>query len=161
MVRWIAFASAVLVTACDITGGVSHDEVARATSPDGLIDAVLVETNGGATTSFGYEIHVVPSGGGPSASSEAAFLYGAVRSPQAYGANLRWAAPTSLAVEYLSARSAELKRPPAIVAGREIVVHLVDGVSDPSAPPGGMLYNLRGRSYDSQSATSGARRPSR
>ena len=34
----------------------------------------------------------------------------------------RWAAPTSLAIEYLSARSAALKQPSAFVAGREIVV---------------------------------------
>ena len=150
MVRWIAFASAVLVTACDITGGASHDEVARAKSPDGLVDAVLVETNAGATTSFGYEIHIVPSGGSPSASSEIAFLYGAVRSQEAYGANLRWGSPTSLAIEYLSARSAELKQPSVSVAEHEIIVQLVDGVSDPNAPPGGMLYNLQGRPHDPQ-----------
>ena len=46
MIRWGAFA-VLLVIGCDITGGVSRDEVARATSSDGLIDAVLVETNGG------------------------------------------------------------------------------------------------------------------
>jgi hypothetical protein len=32
--------------------GASKDEVARVSSPNGQIDAVLVETNGGATTSF-------------------------------------------------------------------------------------------------------------
>jgi hypothetical protein len=30
----------------------SADEVARVTSPNGLVDAVLTESNGGATTSF-------------------------------------------------------------------------------------------------------------
>jgi hypothetical protein len=141
MIRWMAMASALFLTAC-----VSHDEVARVTSPDGGVDAVLVETNGGATTSFGYEIHVVPRGNSPRSSSEAAFLYGAIRNEQAYGVNLRWTSPTSLAIEYLSAHSATL--PSASVAPREIAVQLVDGVSDPTAPPGGMLYNRQGRPHD-------------
>lgn len=120
------------------------------TSPDGAIDAVLVERNGGATTSFGYEIHLVPIGGNPSANTETAFLYAAARSEQAYGANLRWASPESLTVEYLSARSVVLKQSQISVAGRAIIVQLVSGVSDPNAPPGGMLYNLQGRPHDQQ-----------
>jgi hypothetical protein len=36
----------------------TFDEVARATNPSGKVDAVLVERNGGATTSFGYNIYV-------------------------------------------------------------------------------------------------------
>ena len=35
-------------------GLVSRDEVARVASPYGGVEAVLIETNGGATTSFGY-----------------------------------------------------------------------------------------------------------
>jgi hypothetical protein len=37
-------------------GLVSRDEVARVISPDGRLEAILIETNGGATTAFGYEI---------------------------------------------------------------------------------------------------------
>jgi hypothetical protein len=37
-----------------LAGEPSKDEVARNTSPTGKVDAVLLETNGGATTSFGY-----------------------------------------------------------------------------------------------------------
>ena len=145
MIRWIATAGALCITACDI---VSHDEVARVTSPDGNSDAVLIETNGGATTSFGYEIHVVPRGDDPRFKWETAFLYGAFRNPHAYGVNLRWESPTSLAIEYLSAKTATLKQASVSVGGREIVVQLVDGIADPNAPPGGMLYNLQGRPYD-------------
>ncbi|MBL8397465.1 MAG: hypothetical protein JNL84_04855 [Candidatus Accumulibacter sp.] len=39
-----------------LIGEPSKDEVARVVSPSGNIDAVLFETNGGATTSFGYEV---------------------------------------------------------------------------------------------------------
>lgn len=148
MVRVITIASLVLATACVLTGDVGRDEVARATSPDGLIDAVLVETNGGATTAFGYEVHIVPRGAEPSETSQAAFLYAAARGEGAGGANLRWSTPTSLSIEYLSARSVELMKPSAVVDDHAITVELVAGISDPNAPPGGMLYNLLGRPHD-------------
>ena len=45
----------LLLSACGIA---SEDEVARVTSPDGRVEAVLIETNGGATTSFGYKVLV-------------------------------------------------------------------------------------------------------
>src|SRR5258705_13961034 len=40
----------------------SQDEVSRVPSPDGRVEAVLIETNGGATTSFGYRILVETKG---------------------------------------------------------------------------------------------------
>jgi hypothetical protein len=48
-----------------------------------------------------------------------------------------------LAVEYRSAAILRLE-PAMIVAGRRVFVTLIPGVSDPSAPEGGMLYNRRG-----------------
>jgi hypothetical protein len=51
-----------LLAGCSL---VSRDEVARVASPDGRVEAVLIETNGGATTSFGYEVHVVFGKAGP------------------------------------------------------------------------------------------------
>ena len=48
-------ASAVLSFACS-----SGDEVARVPAPSAQVDAVLLEWNGGATTSFGYEVFIVP-----------------------------------------------------------------------------------------------------
>ena len=38
------------------TNGSSHDKVAEAWFPDGQVVATLYEDNGGATTSFGYEV---------------------------------------------------------------------------------------------------------
>jgi hypothetical protein len=126
----------------------SFDEVARSTSPSGKLDAVLVETNGGATTSFGYLVYVVPARESTEQHQGVAYLYGASRSEQAYGVNLRWAGSSDLTVEYLAAREADLRVSNISVAGQQIRVSLKSGVSDPTAPPGGMLHNLQVRLRD-------------
>jgi hypothetical protein len=127
-----------------LVGEPSKDEVARVVSPTGKVDAVLFETNGGATTSFGYEIYVVERGAQP-AGSPAIWLYGAVRNEHAYGANLKWASPDSVAVEFLNAKSVKIKQQTQTIGTQTIRFAVHDGVTDNAAPPGGMLYNLRGR----------------
>jgi hypothetical protein len=127
----------LLIAAC---GLVSRDEVAVVASPDGRLEAVLIETNGGATTSFGYEIWVREKG--HRSGSQVARLYGAVRNDVAYGANLRWTDDSGLWVEYREARTDTLDRPVVRIGGREIRVALRPHVSDPNAPAGGMLFNL-------------------
>jgi len=120
----------------------SRDEVARVRSPDGVIDGVVIETNGGATTSFGYEIDLVAAGGGLPSARRVAFLHGAGRNASAYGVNLRWTRPDAIAVEYLDAKSASLEAPLVSVGGRTVSVALAAGIEDRTAPPGGMFYNL-------------------
>lgn len=127
-----------------LVGEPSKDEVARVVSPSGKVDAVLFETNGGATTSFGYEVYVVEHGAKPSG-SPAVSLYGAVRNEHAYGANLVWPSPDSLAIEYLSAKSTKLNAHTQSVGTQTIRFALREGVTDNTAPSGGMLYNMRGR----------------
>jgi hypothetical protein len=133
---------AVWGSACGV-GGWSWDEVERVRSPDGSRDAVLIERNGGATTSFGYEVFVVPHDAPVSdgAAGAVASLYAATRNAQAYGANLRWLAADSVAVEYLRAREALLHD--GVLNGRpdRLRVVLRAGVEDPQAPSGGMQYN--------------------
>jgi hypothetical protein len=75
--------------------------------------------------------------------------YGAVRSDQAYGVNLKWRDANTLALEYLSAREAFLERSSVLIAKEVIRVQMVSGVYDPDAPPGGMAYNQAGRPHDS------------
>lgn len=120
----------------------SHDEVIRLTSPGSPpLDALLIEVNGGATSTFKYDLFVVPKGSAASG-EPVATLVGATRSEQAYGANLRWRGPAHLRVEYLQARS--VRGGGAIeVNGQSIELELVSGVTDRSAPAGGMEYNLR------------------
>lgn len=91
-----------------ITAEPSHDTVARSTSPDGTIDALVIESNDGATTSFWYDVCLVPRGRNCSASESLARLYGATRSDQAYGANVRWANASLIYVEYLEAQRASV-----------------------------------------------------
>jgi hypothetical protein len=120
----------------------SHDEVARVISPDGKVDAVLVESNGGATTSFGYDIHLVETGEEYRSESSAAHLYGAVRNESAYGANLVWVNSGQLEVQFLSAQKSSSSTTPVRVAGEEVLVSLRPGIVDAKAHRGGMLYNL-------------------
>jgi hypothetical protein len=122
-------------------GCLSRDEVLRVTSPDGRIDAIVFETDCGATCSFGYEIWLAPKGkrGG----EEVATLDAAVRSEQAYGVNLKWLDADKLSVEYLRADHSILLRQAADVAGHSVRVSRNGGVDDPQAPAGGMLYNRR------------------
>ena len=123
---------------------VSRDEVARVRSPSGDADGVVVETNGGATTSFGYEVYVAPKGRSTFWGMKVASLYGAVRNQRAYGVNLRWTDPKTLAIEFLDARYARIEGTlPINVGGHSISVVLANGINDPRACPGGMLYDLQ------------------
>jgi len=124
-----------------LVGEPSKDEVARVTSPSGKVDAVLLEINGGATTSFGYEVYVVEHDTKPSGSPVAS-LYEAIRNQHASGANLVWPSIDSLAIEYLTAKSARLNTRTQSVGAQAIHFSLREGVTDNAAPPGGMLYNL-------------------
>ena len=122
----------------------SRDEVARVKSPSGNLVASLVEVNGGATTSFGYEINVARVHYGL-VSTEVASLYGATRNASAYGVNLRWVSDKELRVEYLQAESAQTVAPVLRLLAPSIRVVLAPGVTDPAAPAGGMLSNLQER----------------
>ncbi len=138
---------------CIASSGYSWDEVARVRAPDGRADAVLIETNGGATTSFGYHVYVVAPGAAVPRTArgepgEAVRVYGATRNANAYGATLRWAGADTLAVEYHEASSDTLLHRAVTLAQRTVQVVLRPGVADASAPPGGMLYNLQGRPGD-------------
>jgi hypothetical protein len=121
----------------------SWDEVTRVTSPSGEIDAVLVEGNGGATTSFGYEVFLVKSGKKHDSGVHAAWLYGAVRNKHAYGVNLKWIEPQVLSVEYLRSKGERLVANPVQINGDDFEIRLNSGIEDPQAPSGGMLYNLQ------------------
>ena len=135
---------AVVLTGCRLL--ISSDEVARVRSPDGLIEAVVLERNGGAATSFGYDVRVVAIGGDAKRGMSVASLYGAVRNSNAHGVNIRWVKSEAFVVEYLQAEQARLVTPVAVVAGRRISVSLISGILDPTAPGGGMLYNRQLRS---------------
>jgi hypothetical protein len=121
----------------------SSDEVARVRSPNGLTDAVLVESNGGATTSFGYQIVLTQAGRSTHWGTEIAGLYGAIRSDSAYGVNLRWRSNDSLRIEYLGVQAVNKFIPSVRINRQSVFVSLDSGIPDPRAPSGGMLWNLQ------------------
>jgi len=123
----------------------SSFEVASVTSPNGSLEAVLTETNGGATTSFGYEISVGTKGA--KKLDRVASLYGAIRNEQAYGVNLRWVNDHTLQIQYLQAKAVQNVSQTVNVAGQQIAIELQSGVEDPTAPSGGMHYNLTKRDH--------------
>ena len=117
----------------------SVNEVARVISPDGQVDAMLTESNGGATTSFGYVVALASRDG--SQRHQVADLHGATRSSQAYGVNLRWASADRLDIDFFSSKTPPTLYSPVTVGGRRITVTLHNGVIDTEAPTGGMLHN--------------------
>jgi hypothetical protein len=104
MRRWSALLLIVLLAACS-----DETHVASAKSPNGRLKAILTGTNGGATTSFGYEVDLetIPRWG---RTVRVASLYGAARSQQAYGVNLVWLDDQTLEIQYLTAKTAEVER---------------------------------------------------
>ena len=117
----------------------SSYEVAHVASPNGSLEAILTETNGGATTSFGYEVSVGTKGA--KKPDHVASLYGAVRNEQAYGVNLSWTGDHILRVQYLRAKAVHNVSKTINVGGQQVEVELQSGVEDPMAPSGGMHYN--------------------
>lgn len=124
----------------------SGSEVARVVSPDGKIDAVILESSGGATTSFWYNVCVVPHGTRCDIANSAVILYGASRNDSAYGVNMRWPSNKSLIVEYMRAKNVKIRHATIALGNNLVHVVLHSNVIDAAAPPGGMLYNKKGSS---------------
>jgi hypothetical protein len=96
------------VVCCLSCGCISNDQVAVAVSPNGALKAFLNELNGGATTSFRYDVSVVSNASRKA--ERVASLYGAVRNAQAYGVDLHWIGNSTLEIRYLSAKSVSFIR---------------------------------------------------
>jgi hypothetical protein len=77
---------------------ISYKEVFRVSSPDSLVDAVLVQTNTDATTSYGYRIYIVPTGSQPKYDAEN------FRADHFQGWALNWKEPKLLEIKYDEAR---------------------------------------------------------
>lgn len=132
------FLSCLILGSC---GSASSVEVMRAASPDGALVARVFEGNGGATTSFSYDVVVGPA---TEPQTKVGSFFGAVRSACAYGVNIRWAGDNALIISYDDAKSANVV-PTAKIADRRIRIVAKAGVSDPTAPCGGMEYSQQGK----------------
>ena len=120
----------------------STDEVARVPSPNGMVDAVVIETNGGATTSYGYEVYLTLPKGQVN-DRPVASLYGAERSDHAWGITLQWVSAEKLSVQYLSAKSTQLNEPSPVVGSQRVQVVLESNRPDANAPQGNMVDSAR------------------
>lgn len=129
---------AMILMGCSFLDEASRDEVAHANSPDGLTRAILFETNGGATTSFGYEIELRSATHQDEDPVAGGRLYGATRSGCSYGVNLRWLSPTVLALDFMEAKNLAVPTA-ATVGGKTITIVSRSRISDENAPCGGML----------------------
>lgn len=123
-----------------LSGGVESIEVARQIGGKGRVEAVVVQTNAGATTTYSYAIHLVPAGE-PIGAPAMVTITGAQRSRTAYGVNLEWTDARTVVVNYWKADSihpenAQLRH--AHLAGMNLRVVLESAPPDHHAPPGPM-----------------------
>lgn len=77
---------------------ISYKELLRVSSPDSMVDAVLVQTNIDATTSYGYRLYVVPIGSQPKYDTEN------FRADHLEGWTMNWKEPKLLEIKYDKAR---------------------------------------------------------
>lgn len=125
----------------DLLGAADRDEVTSLTSPDGATRVILFETNGGATTAYGYQIELQPAFQVGDEVVAAGELYGAARSQCSWGVNIHWLSSTELAVEFMVAHRTTI--PAKVKVGdKTVTIMQRSGVSDKAAPCGGMLANI-------------------
>ena len=74
------------------------EEISRFTSPDSKVDAVLMQTNGGATTSYGYFLHIVPKGKSTKKGDEI------FRADRVEGLIFKWIKVTQLEIKFKKAK---------------------------------------------------------
>ncbi len=79
------------MTGCD---PVAREEMARISSPDFRVDAILIRANAGATTSFVFEVYIVQSG---DVLTEEHLLF---RGDKMEGLKLRWVQSKLLTIQY-------------------------------------------------------------
>ncbi len=83
------------MTACTID---LTEQIERIASPDRVVDAVIVKSNGGATTSYAYSVHIVPVNGTLQKGHEI------FKSDKVDALNVFWQEPCLLIIEYEKAR---------------------------------------------------------
>jgi hypothetical protein len=80
--------------------GLAHDEVARVTSPDSIVDAVATVGSVNATTAFVHRVYIVPRGAAVPAGRD----FEAFRADYVTGLGLEWPRARMLEIRYDTAR---------------------------------------------------------
>ena len=87
---------------------VSYREILRVSNNKANLDAIVVETNGGATTSFGYYVYIVRKGQKISEDLIVASFDSALKDSNSSGLNLDWVGQNKLEISYFRAKSVNL-----------------------------------------------------
>lgn len=109
---------------------VSLTETNRIVSPSGKIDAVVIEADGGATTSVIQRIYLVEHGeqasGFPDAILDGATVYNDENSSVCfdYGVKMKWEPSSKLILKYVSVNRSEVFNSPIKIAGENIYINL-------------------------------------
>lgn len=135
--RCLIIASLTFLTGCK-----ESFEAARVTDPGNSLDAVVLESDAGATTGYTYSVCVVPRGQSCEASAVVARFEEAARSPSSWGVDTVWQSPKHLEIRYLRAKASELMHPNQS-PGSTIDVVLKAGIDNSFAPPGAMVKSVR------------------
>ncbi len=110
----------VFVTGC----GWSKVEVQRVASPSGELEAVVIEEDGGATTSKGYAVYIVERGNAE-LGDHCAYIYGARLSENDYGISIEWSAEDHLEIHFIRAKFVEYEE--SIIVGDRLVEISLNG----------------------------------
>ncbi|MEX1830123.1 hypothetical protein [Luteibacter sp. CQ10] len=134
----VLFKTLVIASLTLLAGCKQSFEAARVTGPDGLLDAVVLESDAGATTGYTYSVCIVVRGKPCVANALVARFDEAARSPSSWGVDVVWQSPKHLEIRYLRAKSAELidLEQPSSSTTR---VTLKAGVDNLAAPHGPMV----------------------
>jgi hypothetical protein len=111
-----------------------HKEVARIPAPSRDVDAVVVEGNGGATTSFWYDVYLTKPGAEYRSGNQVADTYGSLRRNGDWGVDVSWRTSSDLVVEYKSADRTSLDVRELAIAGRKIAITLRQECPDSGSP---------------------------
>jgi len=91
----IIFLIVIFIVSCD---SVSRTEVMRIKSPDAITDAVLIKVDAGATTSYAYEVYIVPVGGHSTQGNEI------FKADKINGLEIKWIQSKHLEIKYEDGR---------------------------------------------------------
>lgn len=91
-----------LSNGCNDNSVCSQKEISRKSSPDNIVDALVVQENCGATTSYSYKVYIVPNGEKPS--NNFVFL-----SDKTDKLEVSWLSSKSLSITYAKARIFEYR----------------------------------------------------
>ena len=129
------WAGAVLMLLVGCTG---RHEVSRVSSPDGALDAVLLESSSGAAPSADYSIYVVKHGAPLGRSPAVMYVHATPRGDASDAVAPRWADDNSLAVDYQVAGTVTVPRREIRLENRSVRITPRPGALDPPATAGGV-----------------------